>query len=441
MAKIKLTLDTRSNSQTTDGKYPLVLRISHKSKTRDIGFDIHVFQEQIVLDPLKISGITNAVRHTKRIDKTYKEIDLWLDENKAEIKLWTIAQLKDTIERKFFNKQPELSLLDHAAKQLYRLTVEKRFSTASSYEDAVKVVVKFQMKKAGKNDQQRIKTLFNKNAQDCFTVLDEFKLFDIPIKAISTEYAKDFKAYLAQRGASKNTVGITLRSLQTILNDAATSHDDLKDHSPLEGIKKSSSSNPTIVLSQEEIAKIRNAQYETGTAKFHVRNYFLFMFNNMGMNFFDLVLLKRHQYDGERVSYTRKKTANSDPDYFSIKQTDENKHIIAHYGWGKKKDEYIFPLIPNDTPESRLFSIKNYRAKWFNKHMKAICNELQIDKHVTTYTARDTWTNLGLEMGIDIRQISSGLGHSSVKTTEKHYSSSIQARLLDEINGQIITPN
>lgn len=63
--------------------------------------------------------------------------------------------------------------------------------------------------------------------------------------------------------------------------------------------------------------------------------------------------------------------------------------------------------------------------------MKKMTKELGIDKNVTTYTARDTWTNLGLEMGIDIRKISSGLGHSSVKTTEKHYSQTVQERILD----------
>ncbi|MCV9385305.1 hypothetical protein [Reichenbachiella ulvae] len=56
---------------------------------------------------------------------------------------------------------------------------------------------------------------------------------------------------------------------------------------------------------------------------------------------------------------------------------------------------------------------------------------------ITTYTARDTWTILGLEMGIGIRKISSGLGHSSVEITEKNYSQMIQNKILDEINEMI----
>jgi integrase len=40
-------------------------------------------------------------------------------------------------------------------------------------------------------------------------------------------------------------------------------------------------------------------------------------------------------------------------------------------------------------------------------------------------------------MGIDIRKISSGLGHSSVQVTERHYMQSVQDAILDQINEQI----
>ena len=58
-------------------------------------------------------------------------------------------------------------------------------------------------------------------------------------------------------------------------------------------------------------------------------------------------------------------------------------------------------------------------------------------KKITTYTLRDTWTNIGLDLGIDIRKISSGLGQSSVKVTEKHYGKSMTEKMLDEINAKI----
>ena len=435
MAKVKVTLDTRSSSKNKDNKYPLVLRISHKSKTRDIGFDIHVLEDQFNETACTLTGIQNSVRNSKRVQKMYADIDLWIDENKGEIKLWPISLLKDNIEKKFFKKQSQLSLLEHGAKMLYRYHAEARYSTATSYEDALKVVVKYKMRLAKKDDNMRITSLFTEN-KDSFSVKEEFQVYDMPIKAFNVEFAKDFKTYLGNKLKSKNSVNIHLRSLHAILNDAEKTYEEIKGHRPLDGFKKTSTANAPVVLTSEEIEAIRGTSYPETNSRFHVRNYFLFMFNNMGMNFYDLAVARVHQFDGERFSYTRKKT-ESEGDFFSIRQSDENLEILEYYTKDKKPDDYIFPIIPEDRKGHAAFKTKKAKLKWFNDNIKKIAMELGIEKNVSSYTPRDTWTNIGLQMGIDIRKISSGLGHSSVEITEKHYSQMIQEKILDEINAQI----
>ena len=258
----------------------------------------------------------------------------------------------------------------------------------------------------------------------------------MPIKAFNVEFAKDFKAYLAQRFNSKNSVNIHLRSLQAILNDAEKTYEELKGHKPLESFKKASTANAPIVLTNQEVTAIRNSKYPKDSSKFDVRNYFLFMFNNMGMNFYDIAIARVHQFDGERFNYTRKKT-ETEGDFFSIKQNDENLAIIKYYSKGKKPEEYLFPLIPENRVGEEIFRAKRDKLKWFNNNIKKIAADLGIEKNLSTYTPRDTWTNLGLQMGIDIRKISSGLGHSSVEVTQKHYSQIIQEKILDEINEKI----
>lgn len=439
MAKVKVTLDSRLNSCDKDGKYPLVLRISHKRKTRDIGFDIHVKNEHFNPSKTEIKGIQNAVRNSKRVQKIYADVDLWIDENKALIKLWDIAKLKDQIERKFFKKQSELHLFEHAADLFTRFRMKGKYSTIASYEDALKVLVKYNLKKAGKKDSIIIKGLFVWDTKkEEYSVSEEFKGHDLAIKAIDKDFVKKLEAYMSNRFASKNSVFIHLRSLQSIVSDAEDSFEELKGHKPFEGIKKVSLPNKPVVLTHGEIGKIRSLkrEFDKANPKFDVINYFLFMFNNMGMNFMDLALAKVHWFDGDRFNYTRKKTEEEGDD-FSIKQNDENLKIIRHYKKGKKPDDYLFPLIPKDTPEERIFLVKKQKAKWFNDHFTGIANRLEIEKNITTYTARDTWTNIGLGMGIDIRKVSKGLGHARVETTEKHYEQMMQFNLLDEVNAWI----
>ena len=56
---------------------------------------------------------------------------------------------------------------------------------------------------------------------------------------------------------------------------------------------------------------------------------------------------------------------------------------------------------------------------------------------MSTYTPIDIWTNLGLQIGIDNRKISSGLGHSCVEVTQMHYGQIIQEKKLNENNTHI----
>ena len=380
----------------------------------------------------------NSVRYTKRVKKTLSDVDLWIDENKAEIKLWNIAKLKDQIEKRFFNKQSELHLFEHATQVFNRFRLKRKFSTISSYEGGLKALAKFNMRKAGKDDQVIIKSLFNYNAKKGYTVKDEYQPFDMALKAMDRNFVKDLEAYMSNRFNSKNSVNIHLRSIQSIVNDAEKSFDELKGHKPLEGIKKTSTANVPVVLTLDEINRIRNlrAEFEEAGTKWHMINFFLFMFNNMGMNFMDLALSKVDWFDGERFNYTRKKTEEEGDD-FSIKQNDENLKIIAYYSKCKDKDDHLFPIISMDTPPERIFKEKQQKAKLFCKHFNAIASAAEIDKNITTYTARDTWTNMGLSMGIDIRKIQKGLGHASVQTTEKHYQKNLQFKFLDEINDLI----
>ena len=434
MATIKVTLDKRLSGRTKDNKFPLVLHIGHKRKTRSIPFNLHLKQNHYNNKTGKISGILNAVRHTKRTQKIFSDVDLWIDENEGEIKKWEMDRLKSEIEQRFFNISPSRTILNHGGKYLSRLRLEQRFSTASSYEDALKSLIKYRRHLKGLEDS-KIKTLYEIR-EDKMLPLDEFKDLDMEINSIDYGFSRDFKAYLSNRYASKNTPAIFLRSLQAIMNDAGKTFEDLKNHKPLSNIKKKSFANAPSPLDLEDIHKIRTLELKPNTPIWDNRNYLLFMFNNMGMNFFDMAILKRFQFEDNRIKYFRKKT-HYEGDYFSVLQSDESLKIIKHYLKGQTDNEYLFPIIPENTSPERLHKVNKGKVKIFNEYAAKIADLSGIKKKITTYTLRDTWTNIGLDMGIDIRKISSGLGHSSVQVTEKHYGKSVTTKILDEINAKI----
>ena len=241
---------------------------------------------------------------------------------------------------------------------------------------------------------------------------------------------------MSRRFPSKNTPAMHLRSLQAIMNEACNEFDDLINHKPLSKIKKQSFENAPAPLSLAEINKIRELDLEMDSPIWHHRNYLLFMFNNMGMNHFDMAILKRFQYKDNRIKYFRKKT-HYEGDYFSVRQNDEALRIVQYYLNDQEPNDYLFPILPNDTAPERLHIVNNDKVKVFNRYANRLGKLAGIEQKITTYTLRDTWTNIGLDLGIDIRKISLGLGHSSVQVTEKHYGKTISEKLLDEVNEMI----
>ena len=437
MTKVRVTLDKRASNTTKDKKYPLVLRISHQSKTRDISFNLQLREGQYDEKSGKITGIMNSVSHTKRVRKRFSDTDLWIDENQLKIRNWDVGKLKLEIETLFFNKQISRTVLSHAAIYLSRLRKEQRFSTADSYEDALKVFVKYRrFLKRDLKANDPIKTLFNVKAGG-LEVFEKFKQFDLEISDFDVRFAKDFKAYMVNRFTSKNTPLIHLRSMQAIFNDASESYAELRDHHPLKNIPKQSFENAPNPLNIEDLDKIRNLQLEEGTPIWHHRNYMLFMFYNKGSNFFDISTMKVSQFKDNRIRYKRRKTHNKRGNQFNILQNQESLKILNTYVQNKQEDDYIFPLIPKDTSPERLHKVNNAKVKIFNKYAKKIAKLAGINHKITTYTMRDTWVNIGLDKGVSIRDISSGVGHSSTSTTEKHYAQKIKEQKQDEINQKI----
>jgi integrase/recombinase XerD len=62
-------------------------------------------------------------------------------------------------------------------------------------------------------------------------------------------------------------------------------------------------------------------------------------------------------------------------------------------------------------------------TKTINKYMKRIAKELEINKPITTYWARHSFSTVLKRSGASIEFISEALGHSDSKTTRKYLDS------------------
>ena len=152
----------------------------------------------------------------------------------------------------------------------------------------------------------------------------------------------------------------------------------------------------------------------------------MFSFYMIGMNFTDMAYLTPANLVNGRLEYKRKKTGK----FYSLALFDKPQEILNYYIKGKKKDDYIFPIIERTEPELIRLDIQN-NLRTCNKYMGLIAEELKIEGNITSYVARHSWASIGKFLNVPIQVISEGLGHDSIQTTQI-YLDSFEANVIDD---------
>lgn len=277
------------------------------------------------------------------------------------------------------------------------LRLAGRISTAISYECSLKSLQKFK---------------------------DSLQFEDITI-----EFLRDYEKWMIKEGNSLTTVGIYLRSLRSVYNESISDETISKESYPF-GKRKyqiPTSRNTKKSLLLSDIKKIYDYKPSPGSNIEMARDLWLFSYLCNGINIKDIARLKYKNIEGEYLTFLRAKTeraTRSNPKPISIYLNNRAKEIIKK--WGTKKinpDNYIFPIIEKGcTPENELRLIQQL-IKTINKWMKFISEQTKIQKVVTTYTARHSFSTVLKRSGASIEFISEALGHSNVRTTESYLDS------------------
>lgn len=81
----------------------------------------------------------------------------------------------------------------------------------------------------------------------------------------------------------------------------------------------------------------------------------------------------------------------------------------------------MFPLLDelaDYSDQSLWFKTKSSQTAFYNRHLKILAEKAEIDKPVTSHTARHTFATRALNKGIGIELVSKLLGHTNIKTTQ-----------------------
>ncbi len=255
---------------------------------------------------------------------------------------------------------------------------------------------------------------------------------------ITVSFIKRYENFFRVNGAKEISISYYMRTLRSVINRAISEGHCDKSIYPFNDYKISSLSTKTVkrAITKAEIKKIIDLDYVEGSRLFHSKNYFLFSYYTMGMNFVDMAKLKWSDINNGRLKYIRTKTNKS----YDVGLLSPAQEILNHY---KKViyqngGDYIFPILSDFHDTS--IRIQNRVHKVIgqtDKDLKTIAKDAGIEINLTTYVARHTFATVLKRSGVPVAVISEGMGHTSEKTTHI-YLDSFDNSVIDAANQNLI---
>lgn len=260
---------------------------------------------------------------------------------------------------------------------------------------------------------------------------------------ITTGFLHQYEQWAKQAGISKSTLGIYLRPLRAIFNEAIEDGIIKREKSYPFGRRKyqiPTSRNTKKALKLDHIEQIY--YYEpTCKSEERARDYWLFCYFANGINPKDVALLKYKNIQGEYIIFERAKTertARTDPKLITVYINEDIAAIIERLGNKDKSNEnYIFPILEKEITSLRQYDLIQLFTRFINDWMAKICENLKIDKKVTTIVTRHSFSTIMKNSGASTEYIQEALGHTDKRTTE-NYLDSFEKEIKKEFSNKLI---
>ncbi|QIP12231.1 site-specific integrase [Spirosoma aureum] len=389
-----VVLDTRR--QKLDGTYPLRLRVTYQRERKYYSIKLTDLT-QTEWD--KLSGERLRDDKLREIRDKIKTYESDADSVLKDMDRFTFARF----EKLYFDdhttdaSQKAQDVYHAFEEQIKRLSQQGSASTASIYQ----------------------------------TTLNSLKAFKprLRFEEITPTFLEKYDDYLTSRGKSVTTVSIYLRNIRTMVNAAKAKGLIAANEYPFgkNRYEVPAARNVKKALTLAEIEKIYHYQTETGSIADRAKDFWFFSYLCNGINVKDICRLRWKDIDGDRVSFIRAKTARTkrrNQKAVVVILTDVARAILDK--WANKQqtpDGYVFPILPADVTPQRERELVQYLTRSINKYVGRIAIELGIDKPVTTYTARHSFSTVLKRSGAPIEFISESLGHHDLRTTENYLDS------------------
>ncbi len=275
-------------------------------------------------------------------------------------------------------------------------------------------------------EEERIGTAIS--YRDSYSSLKKFK-GNVLFTEITISYLHQFEKWMLNKGKSKTTVGIKLRNLRAIFNEAIEMGIIKREKCYPFGRRRyqiPTGRNIKKALSQDHISTIYYYNPDCPDER-EAKDFWFFCYLGNGMNPKDVAYLKYKDIHDDYLVFVRAKTeraTRNDPKPITVFINDDMRRTIERWGnKDKRPDNYIFPVM-----DDRLNPLEQYDripafTQFINDKMERIGKYLGIEKKLTTIVSRHSFSTQLKRSGVSTEFIQEALGHSDKRTTENYLDS------------------
>jgi integrase/recombinase XerD len=394
--------DTKRAKKT--GKYPVKLRVTFQRKRKYYGTGIDLSLDE--WDNMHLPDVKGKLLKKRReLDQIVQEAE----EVGSQMTFFSFHQFEEL----FFNAPDDfLNVYEIFDKKIEALKQDGRIGTSDNYADSKASLMKFKS--------------------------------NLSFHDVTPEFLNKYERFMLDEGRSLTTVGIYLRPLRAIMNQAIKDKIINPEFYPF---RKDKYKIPTgkkgkVALNEKELSLLLNYVPIPYSSEDRSKDFWFFSYLCNGMNFKDIFNLKYHQLENDHFTFIREKTkltTKDAPIVVDVQLTDNVRRIIKK--WGNKDqnpENYVFPFVNKELTEEARKKARKQFIRLTNQYLKSISTGVGISKEVTTYVARHTFAYVVINKGHSIETLRELLGHSDIKTTQNYISDIIPPKKKKEIANSLL---
>lgn len=422
LSKKQASIDavTRAGHENSKGELPVRIRVTYDRKAR-------YYPVTVEGKPLYLKPAVWEQLWSKEVRKEARQLKALIDSTKARAITARDAITRgrpftfERFEAEFLHQESEKGMLWLFERYLSDLLNDDRIGSYASYRCAYSALNRF---RGGQSE-------IVKNGQATKVIKQPFrKGKEIRPEDLTVEVLKRFELWLKKEGCNKTTIGIYMRALRIIYNNAVDSNPSLAEFYPFARKAndnkrykiRSGSGKKGQAMSADDLQKFIATSPAEGSAEWEAKQYWLFMFYASGMNMADVAQLRYQDIQWDAIRYVRAKTRDTESreEVIEVPLTESLKRIIVALGNPDKSPAgYVFPILRAGMSPEQIKAATKQKIKLVNKWLKSLCEETGLPA-ITTYWSRHTAATLLRDTGASVELISEMLGHSDVKVTREY---------------------